>query len=173
MITIKRLSAWKYDTSASGGVAVGIVALEGGALYFLDPNGLSRKFRSGGLGAGLSWGLKIPKMPKIQIKGKSAGGVAAPASFPSRGALLVTNRCPGGDLVKSDIQGACAFLDGGIGVVGGVYGGVMLLGLNTFSVLAAVSNPSLSVVLWPVALESAQAILAFGGANLGIQAGAG
>ena len=50
MITIKRLSAWKYDTSASGGVAIGIVALEGGALYFLDPNGLSHRFRYGGLG---------------------------------------------------------------------------------------------------------------------------
>jgi len=115
MITVKRLSAWKYDTSASGGVAVGIVALEGGAIYFQDPNGLSRKFRYGGLGASLSWGLKIPKMPKIQIKGKSAGGAAAPASFPSRGALLVTNRCPGDDLVKKDIQGACAFIDGGGG----------------------------------------------------------
>jgi hypothetical protein len=33
MITIKRLSAWKYDKSASGGVAMGIVALEGCALF--------------------------------------------------------------------------------------------------------------------------------------------
>jgi hypothetical protein len=62
---------------------------------------------------------------------------------------------------------------GGVGVIGGVYGGIMLLGLNTFSVLAAVSNPLLGTALWPVAPQSARAILPFIGANVGIQAGLG
>jgi hypothetical protein len=67
MIIVKKLSAWEYETSASGGIGIGLVAAEGGAIWLYDPKRLRQRFRYGGVGAGLSWGIKIPRVPKIQI----------------------------------------------------------------------------------------------------------
>jgi hypothetical protein len=171
MILIKKRSAWRYDTFASVGIGVGLVAAEGGSLSFLDPRNTRQQFRYGGVGAGFAWALKIPKLPKLQIRGNSTGSVVGPSTFPNAGALLVTTNCATDDLSRSDFQGPCAFMNGGLGLIAGASAGIMALGLNPVAVAAAIASPFAAQVLWPNAIRSARAILFFGGVNVGGQAG--
>jgi hypothetical protein len=54
MFGIKKESAWTFETSATGGVGVEFVAVEGGAIYLRDPRNNRVTLRFGAVGAGLS-----------------------------------------------------------------------------------------------------------------------
>ncbi len=114
-LTIKKESAWKFNTFGSGGLSVGFAAVSGGQVVLDDPSGNPITFTYGGAGGGLSAGLKIPKIGKLQIKTTKGGatGSAGPFAFPSTGALYVTDAFGGDELAKGDIQGLCAFIEVG------------------------------------------------------------
>ncbi len=171
MILIKKESAWKFVTSASGGIGVSLLAAEGGAIYFNDPLGAAQTFHYGAVGAGLSWGFKIPRLPKLQIRGKSVGAVVAPPAFPCGGVLYITDGFHGDELSKSDIQGPCMFVEVGGGLAVGGYGGAMLIGLSTPAVLAAIATPLMASMIWPSVMATAKGALMFAGLNAGLQAG--
>ena len=107
MLMIKHESAWKFQTSSSGGIGVEFVAAEGGSIILKDPSGAVVSFPYGGAGAGLTAGFKLPKIGKIalNVKGKSVGGVIAPSFFPNAGGLYVLDSFEGDDFKRSDITG--------------------------------------------------------------------
>jgi len=87
-------------------------------------------FHFGAAGAGISWGLKLPKIGKInlpKIRGKSVGGVVAPAAFPNIGKICILDTFNGDELTCTDTQGACALLASATGLLltAGVNAGVV------------------------------------------------
>lgn len=167
-VTIKKESAWKFNTFGSGGLSVGFVAVSGGQVVLNDPSGTATTFTYGGAGGGLSAGLKIPKIGKLQIKTPKGGatGSAGPFAFPSTGALYITDAFGGDELAKGDIQGLCAFVEVGGGIIGGGSGIAMLLDLNGWW-LAGIPATA------PLLLGSASAVLLMAGLNVGVQAQVG
>jgi hypothetical protein len=167
-VTIKKESAWKFNTFGSGGLSVGFVAVSGGQVVLDDPSGNATTFTYGGAGGGLSAGLKIPKIGKIQIKTPKgpATGSGGPMAFPSTGALYITDAFKGDELSTSDIQGLCAFVEVGGGIIGGGSGVAMLLDLNGWW-LAGIPTTV------PLLLGSASAMLLMAGLNVGVQAQVG
>ena len=63
----KKMSAWKFVTSSSGGLGIEFFAAEGGKIYLDDPTGSLKTFDYGVVGLGLSEGFKLPKIGKLQI----------------------------------------------------------------------------------------------------------
>jgi hypothetical protein len=180
MITIKKPSAWQFVTSSAGGLGVEFVAAEGGALYFQDPRGKADSFYYGSAGLGLGVGLKLPKIGKLQIRGKSFGAALAPAAFPNAGKLYILDTFKGDELKESDIQGVCMFLEVGGGVLVGASAMAMLLGMSPAWLAGALSAapltptlPLLSLYVWHQLINTATGLLIMGGLNAGIQAGAG
>jgi len=175
-LPIKGQSKWQFVTSSTGGLGVEFVAVEGGAIYLTDPAKKAQTFRYGSAGAGLAWGLKLPKIGKLEVKvrGKSIGGVVAPAAFPNAGALYVMESFKGDDFTRSDITGACVFVE--------VYGG-LILGYSGTAMLFGVSPAWLSAVLLggPLGsgpallpmLHSARGLLLMRGLSVGLVGGAG
>jgi hypothetical protein len=53
MLGIKKESEWQFETSASGGVGVAFMAVEGGAIYLRDPRNKPVTLRLCAAGAGL------------------------------------------------------------------------------------------------------------------------
>ena len=171
-VEIKRMSEWTFTTFGSGSAGA-MVMIAGGQVVLADPGHRPVTFTYGGLGAGASVGLRIPRLPKVKVS--ATGG---PFAFPSTGTVFVTQRCPGADLTEADFRGPCFFIDGGAGLVGGGSGTLMIAGCN----------PSLGEQLWgavanfgPVPglaqirtmLQAARAVIAMAGVNVGLQAGAG
>lgn len=166
-------SRWKYDTGATGGIGIEFVAASGGAIYLDAPSGKVERFFFGGLGAGLSFGFKIPKLPKFQLRGKSVVGAASTKSFPSRGLVWKRSKLRGRELTRADIQGAVVFIEGALGLGVGASGDAMLFGINPILLGLALTNPILQPILLPQALETSTGAMAFAGLNVGIQAGGG
>ena len=147
---IKKPSAWQFVTSSTGGVGVEFVAAEGGKIFLQNPQGVTESFYYGAAGVGISAGLKLPKIGKLQInvKGKGVAGVIAPASFPNGGKLYVLDNFDGDELATSDIQGVCMFVEVGGGLVAGVSATAMLVGMNP----AWLAGIGLSSVALPMAV---------------------
>ena len=165
-------SAWGYNTGATGGLGVAFVAMSGGAIYLDDPKGKTQRFLFGGLGAGWSFGFKIPKLPKVQIRGKSVAGAFSTKSIPSGGWVFRSAKLGRRELTVADIQGAVVFVEGAIGLIAGASGDAMLFGINPVMLLAGLSNPALSF-LTDRAIADARGAVVFGGLNVGVQAGGG
>jgi hypothetical protein len=176
MLVIKKESAWRFLTSSSGGIGVEFVAAEGGSIYFQDPNGVTVTYRYGAAGAGVSAGLKLPKIGKLQFKGKSVGAAVAPAAFPNVGKLYILDSFPGDELSRSDITGVCMFAEVGGGVVVGGAGYAMLLGMSPLWLAAQASSAIMPPVMLYAdyqMLQSATAVLFMAGLNAGLIAGIG
>ncbi len=177
-ISIKKKSAWDFQTFGGGGVGVGWVAAAGGAVVLRNPTGTDETFYYGGAGGGASVGLKLPKIGKLQVKvpkvqGKQGFAAAgAPFSFPSGGALYVTDACSGPDLTKSDIQGLCVFVEIGGGLALGASGIAMLLGASP-AWLLGLTNPMTFPFTISMMMDSCPGLLLMAGANVGVQAGGG
>lgn len=130
----------------------------------------------------MGFGAKLPRFGKvdIKIKGKSVGGTGAAEAFPSDGAVFVADDLVDRDLTRDDITGPCMYVEVNAGVAVGVAGTAMLFGLDA-KLLAAVmlmnASPVTSLTVSPMLtrqlMQSARGALLMGGANLGIQAGAG
>lgn len=182
MVAIVGPSAWSFVTSSSGGIGVEFVVAEGGMIYLTDPKGTAVAFKYGAAGAGLSVGFKLPKIGKIAIpiKGKSVGGVVAPAAFPNAGKLYVLDTCPNSDFTREDITGVCMFGEVGAGLIVGVSGTAMVFGMSpawAAAVAAAAASGPLGQAALPYLdmkmMNTATGILVMGGVNAGIQGGAG
>ena len=171
MIWIRGQSAWKFVTSATGGLGLEFVAASGGAIYLEDPAGQAQTLHYGGLGVGLSDSFKLPKIGKIKfaVKGRGVAVGVAPAVFPNRGWLFITDAFKGKELSRSDLRGATVFVEVGAGLIVGAGGTAMLLGISPTALLSAQAVPA----LLPFVLESAPAVLVAGGLTAGLQAGYG
>lgn len=165
VVTIKKKSSWEFDTFGSGGVSVGYVAANGGTVRLKDPQGIIHSFYYGGIGAGISAGLKLPKIGKVQVRTKKGPltGSIGPAPFPSKGSLFITNDFSGDELEKSNLRGLCAFVDIGAGIIVGYSGVALLLNLSPWWLSGIPATI-------PLLLGSADAVLLMRGPNVGIQA---
>ncbi len=134
LLRIRKTSAWKFQTSATGGLGVGFFVASGGGIALIDPKSKGEDHPTwlhyAGAGVGASVGLrKIPKVgPAIDTRGLSekGSGNLAPASFWNHGIVYVMNGCSGDDLELTDFKGPCCFVDVGAGLVAG-YAGFGLL----------------------------------------------
>jgi hypothetical protein len=174
MLMIKKESAWQFVTSSSGGVGVEFFLAEGGAIYFKDPSGVAVSYTYGAAGAGLAFGLKLPKVGKLQlqVKGKTVGGGVAPAAFPNTGKLYILDSFAGNELKRSDMTGCCMFVQAGGGVIGGGSAYAMVLGMNPIYLVGMTFTP-LMLLAETKLLQSATALLLMAGLNVGVQAGGG
>ncbi|TCP71724.1 hypothetical protein [Sphingomonas sp. PP-CE-1G-424] len=165
-------SKWTYETGATGGIGIAIVAVSGGAIFLKSPKGNVERFVFGGLGAGWSAGFKIPKMPKVAIRGKNVAGAVSTKDFPSVGWVFRSAKLGNRDLTADDIRGAVVFVEGGLGLIGGAAVDGMLFGINPVMLLAGITNPALSMLTSRAIADAAGAVI-FGGLNVGVQAGGG
>jgi len=174
-LLIKKDSLWQFSTSSSGGLGVEFVAIEGGKIWLTDPAGNTVTFYYGAAGAGLAAGLKLPKIGKVQLKirGKGAGGVAAPASFPNAGKVYVLDTFAGEELTKSDISGVCLFVEAFGGLVGGGSATAMVFGMSPVWLGMAAALAPISSLAIQRMLSTATGVLLMAGVNVGIQAGGG
>ena len=176
MFGIKKESAWTFETSATGGVGVEFVAVEGGAIYLRDPRNNPVTLRFGAVGAGLSWGLKLPKIGKINLpkaRGKSVGGVLAPAAFPNAGKLYILDAFRGDELSRRDITGACAFVEVYAGAIAGGAAAAIVFGMNPLWLAGLAVGPLAFAITEAQLLASATGLLLTAGLNAGLVAGAG
>lgn len=176
MLGIKKESAWTFETSASGGVGVSFVAAEGGAFYLRDPKNKRVVLRFGAVGAGLSWGLRLPKLGKInlpKIKGKSVGGVVAPAAFPCTGKIYILDSFGGSELTRQDITGACVFAEVYAGAVAGGSSAAILFGMNPAWLAGFALGPIAIPIAEAMLVRGAKGMLLTAGLNVGLVAGAG
>jgi hypothetical protein len=160
-------------------VGVEFLTAEGGILFLKDPQGSVQAFHYGAAGAGLAFGLKLPKIGKLnlpKIKGKEVGAVMAPNAFPNGGRIYVLDNFRGSELRRSDITGVCMFLEVGLGLGGGGSASAMIFGMNP-ALIGVIAEtmvlPPLMVLAETALLASATGILIFGGYNVGLQAGGG
>lgn len=187
-----RPSKWNYQTGATGGVGIEFVVASGGLIVLHDPAGQEQDFHYGGVGVGLSAGLKIPKikLPKFtipeikmpKIGGRSVGGAGSTKDFTSAGSVYMTSAFQGQELTRADFQGGTIYVDAGAGLIVGYAGSAMLLGMNA-SLLALGAGPGLAMamaagpagLIWLVeqAIESAPAVLLMHGWTVGPQAAVG
>jgi hypothetical protein len=164
-------SAWAFETFGSGGLGLGLIAAGGGTVILRAPSGEAHQFYYGGAGVGLSAGLKLPKIGKVQIPIKKSGltGAVGPTSFPSTGMVLKTINASRPDLTQSDISGLCVFIDVGGGLIAGAGGTCLLFGIPLqYGPLLVV--PGIGGQLF---MNAARGILLMAGANVGVQAGGG
>lgn len=179
-VTIKKPSAWVFDTSASGGVGLGYAMAEGGAIFLKDPKGKAVTFYYGAPGVGLSAGFKLPKIGKLnldtvtKIGNKSPSGMFAPAAAPNKGQMFVLTGLPGDELTADDIRGLCIFCEAGGGSIACVSATVMLVGVNPVWFAAMAAAPLLTTFLIPNSmLTSAKGLLVMGGFYLSPSASVG
>jgi hypothetical protein len=174
-IFIKKESAWQFITSSSGGIGVEFVVAEGGKIWLQDPAGNVVSYFYGGAGAGIAGGFRLPKIGKLQLKirGKSVGGIVAPASFPNRGKLYVLETFDGDELTKSDISGVCLFVEATGGLVAGGFATAMLFGMSPVWLGAAIAFGPFGPLGMTKLVQSATGVLLMAGATAGIQAGGG
>jgi hypothetical protein len=175
MVSIKKASEWQFVTASTGGLGLEFVVAEGGALFFQNPNGNSEAFHYGAAGAGLSAGIKLPKVGKLQVKGRGVGAGVAPAAFPNMGKLYMLESFKGDELTKSDIRGVCAFVEIGGGLVAGASGTAMLVGMNPVWLAATIATATFGAAAFAESqlVNSATGLLMMAGVNVGIQAGGG
>lgn len=169
-LLVKRESSWKYSTSASAGVGLGLFAASGGLLRLANPSGDLVDFHYASVGGGLSKGFKtpkfskFPKIPQINLQNKS--GAIASTSFDAQGIIFVTHLCGSDELTVDDIRGPCFLLEIGVGVLAGYSGSAFLVGVNP-SLLA------MGPVGMPLAMASAKGLICTKGWNAGLQIGGG
>lgn len=173
---VRMKSKWEFDTSSSAGIGVEFVVAEGGSIYLKDPSGQRVTFRYGAAGAGWSTGLKLPKIGKLQLKGRGVGAAVAPAAFPNIGCVYILDSFPGSELTRSDITGVCVFAEIGGGVVVGGSGTAMLMGMDPALLAAMMASalvPPAAAYFDYELFQSATSVLIMAGINAGIQAGYG
>jgi hypothetical protein len=173
-----RDSRWSYITAANGGLGAGFIVASGGNIDLADPSGATQSFWYGGIGGGLSVGLKLPKVPKFAIRKVSIGAAGALKAFPSTGKVYMTDAFQGDELAREDLCGMTMFLDGGGGLAAGLGGTAMLLGMDGSGLAATLAHSITSTVGIHIAaidhaIHRAPALLVMAGVNVGLVAGAG
>jgi len=160
-----RKSKWEFNTSNGAGLSVGVVGAEGGSVTLKDPHGKPVVFYYGAVGAGLSFGVKLPKLGKIKLPGLAG----STEDFPSGGVLYISPMFTREELTVDDINGGCMFLEVGGGIAWGGAAYSMACGMNQAAMLSGIAQPGLLAH----ALNTATGYMVFAGANYGLQAGIG
>jgi len=177
---IKKESKWTFNTNATGGAGAGYVVGSGGLIQLLTPENMVASFYYGGIGAGVSRGGKFPKLPKlprIDLKGKSGAG--STTDFTSHGDVYVMEGCKKEELEATDFEDPCLYVDVGASMVVGYSGTVMLAGISSIALLKAglatgiipgtFCEPSVIADV----LTTAKALILMRGWNAGLQVGGG
>jgi hypothetical protein len=176
-LELTRESKWNFVTSNGAGLGVGPLAGEAGSITLVEPDSAQQvKFFYAGMGGGMSFGFKLPKIGKIEVKGKgkAGGGNLSSETLPSGGRVYLTTTFKGSELTRRDIGGAIAFVEVTGGLIAGGAAAAMIFGMNPAWVAAAAAAPFLGPsYLWHHALTSASGILVWAGLNVGIQGGVG
>ncbi|MDE8347535.1 MAG: hypothetical protein POH28_15380 [Acidocella sp.] len=173
-----RSSKWNFKTAGSGGINIDIFAASGGQIVMLDPRKNLERFNYGGIGAGAGFGIKLPRIGKLEVNaiGHSIAGTVAPMPWWNTGKIFMTAEFNGAELTRPDFTGACLFTEINVGVIEGVSATGMLMGIDpdAVAVLGAsvLTGMDLFMFLRHPAI-SPKALLVMGGRNVGIQAGAG
>jgi hypothetical protein len=188
MIGKKKESGWTFWTSCSGGVGIKYFVAEGGFIELKDPQKKIHRFYYGAAGGGYSSRIKLPfkiKVPDSLLKnldkifGKKVTRAGAPFFFESRGLVYILDTFKGDELSVSDINGACLFIEGGLGRVIGGSAYAMLLGMDpklAALYLAAASSPATLPIASFIATKmmlTASSILLMAGVNLSYGEGIG
>jgi hypothetical protein len=100
-----------------------VIATSGGAVDLNDPAQKTHRMLFGGLGADLSLGLRIPRMPSPKVRGNAPAGAGSVTDFPSGGRIMRSDKL-GRELQRGDFRGAVLFVEGGGGLVAGMNVGV-------------------------------------------------
>lgn len=177
-LSIRKKSAWKFDTSGTGGVGIEFVAASGGTVVLDDPAGRETRFRYAAGGGGLSWGIrKVPKIGRLDTSKIDSRGISdhfsanvAPEPFWNHGAVYIMGGFRGDELTAEDFHGVCVVYDAGGGLILGYSGSVMLVGINPMG-LVAMASGVIGMLLGP-GLDPKAVILSRGW-NVGPQASVG
>ncbi|WP_248802837.1 hypothetical protein [Pseudomonas sp. MWU13-2100] len=96
-------------------------------------------------------GARLPRFGKVNLhmRGKSVGAAGASEDFTSFDKVLVADSIAARSLLREDFQGACVFIEGGVGLLGGASGSAMLFGLDPklLATAAATLTPMGSMLL--------------------------
>jgi len=174
-------SEWQYVTGNGGSATVAVFAGGGGTITLRRPDGGNEVLRYGGLGAGVGFGAKLPRFGKIDLKirGQSVGAAGAVEALPATGIVFAAESIGARELTREDFNGACLYVEGGLGLVAGASGTAMLFGVSAADLallIAAMSNPAGQMVAFGLAqrvIASAHGVIFFAGVNVGAQAGGG
>lgn len=171
-IDFGKRSKWEFNTSSTGSLGAGFFAGEGGKIYLNDPQGVMRTFTYGTVGVGLSAGLKLPKIGKVDLNGLT--GTLAPASFPNTGSIYLSQDFKGDDLTADDIRGVCAIAEVAGGFVGGGSASAICLGVSEKWFCAGKLQCDMPLDFVQARLiETARAYLFVAGLSVGFQFGGG
>jgi outer membrane protein OmpA-like peptidoglycan-associated protein len=111
----RQVSGWTYDTSSSSGMSVGVVAAEDGKIILFAPGGAPRfAFDYTAVGAGASYGFKLPGLGKLQLGGGISANFALQANH-SGGTVYILDTFKGKELTPRDIAGFCLLVELGVG----------------------------------------------------------
>ncbi|KAG8151667.1 hypothetical protein [Burkholderia catarinensis] len=168
-----RRSQWEYQTGSTFGASIELVMGSGGEILLKNPSGQFQRFWYGGLGVGLGFGVKIPKvrLPKFAINSKAISGSGSAEAFPSTGWIYMTSAFSGTELERSDLQGGAVYLDGSAEIIlGGGGGSVMLLGINPALLSLALSQIAVNPFMFEWVIRRAKALLIMVGVNAGLNA---
>ena len=181
-MSLLRASQWTYETGASGGLNAEFFVMSGGTVVLKDPSQKSETFYYGGMGAGIGFGLKLPRiklskwtLPEVKaptIRGVEVGAAGSAKSFDSAGIVYMTDSFLGCELTRTDLEGGALYIDAGLGLFYGKAGSAMLLGINPAPLLMGLSSPGMSW-LAQQAVSQAPALLFMGGTTVGMLAGGG
>lgn len=167
-MNVLRKSNWTYSSANSIGGG-DLVVGEAGEIVLKDPSGKEVKFIYGGVGAGWSAGLKLPKVGHNTLTGSIPG-------LPDLGAIYILDTFRGSELKSSDIAGVCKFVEIGGGVVIGGSATAMVMGMDVAwlaAEMAAMEVPLAIGYADSKLIQSATSILFMAGIDAGIQAGFG
>jgi hypothetical protein len=136
-------SGWKYETSASGGIAIGDVLASSGKFVLESPDGELHAFSYAGLGMGFGWRLSEKlRLPDLVLpKSKTViSGSGATTDFFGRGAVF---RFRKEELSPNDLTGITLYVDGGAGVLVAGSGTGLLIGIKKQALVPWIVNPGL------------------------------
>ena len=141
-------SKWTFSTSGGGGLSIDVVAASGGTLEFNDPNRQPVRFHFGALGAGLGFGVKIPKLGGLigkLLSSRSVSGSGSTFAMRNEGVIFQTDVTRGRELTRGDFTGVCVIGEiGGSTPLYGLSGTVYLFNINKLTLALMLTNSSIA-----------------------------
>ncbi|MDR5783635.1 hypothetical protein QCE63_29920 [Caballeronia sp. LZ065] len=136
-------SEWKYETSASGGLAMGDILASGGKFVLESPDRKLHAVNYAGVGLGFGWRMpEKARLPDLVLPRSKAvvSGTGATTDFLGRGAVF---RFRKEELLPSDFTGITLYVDLGAGLLVAGGGTGLLIGVKEHALIPRVVNPGL------------------------------
>jgi outer membrane protein OmpA-like peptidoglycan-associated protein len=187
-VRVRDTSKWTYDTSESRGASVAIVAAETGKLILKTPAGQRFAFDFAAVGAGASFGFKLPGIGKLQNGGVSVSANYSSQANTSGGIVYTLDSFHGKELEPRDFTGFCLLIEIGAGFVAGVNGAAMICHLTPRDLIEGIPQEFLidtavgqfgadvlnkAGITDKLGIQNATAVILMYGLNQGLQAFAG